>query len=409
MRKILLIAASLLMAIGMMAAGKNDGSTQVNAIDFDWVNGNVHEAADALWYRVDLSSLEGTADPTLALYLTNLTDQSTAVDVDVVAYVTVLNQTEKMTKSFHYTIAAKDHKPWSMNVTELLEFNVKHIFLALKSDKKIALAAKIYETEDIVDDACTNAVDFDWSDDDGVAVATGETWFRLNIAEVDATKKLDFVVENKGAQAANVSFDLSLDCPASIVMGHNWVIPVGGNMTEEFGRLFLDQLKEDYIYLKLTSDQDLKLSVKEVVAPTPTPSFDPAAAPQLVIGEKIVVNGETMYKINLADLKAPLGYETVCRIANPNSVDVTLEQEIAFSLPVKNTIVKNLVVPAEATIVKDVVNNLTSIAEENAAATEETSASVVEVASIVTSIAEKAQSLNDIASELEEKMGVFQI
>lgn len=59
--------------------------------------------------------------------------------------------------------------------------------------------------------------------------------------------------------------------------------------------------------------------------------------------------------------------------------------------------------------VVDVVNNLTSIAEENAAATEETSASVVEVASIVTSIAEKAQSLNDIASELEEKMGVFQI
>lgn len=357
MRKILLSTVALLMAVSMMAIGNNSGTSKANAIDFDWANGNVHEAADALWYRVDLSSLEGTADPTLALYLTNLTDQSTAVDVDVVASVTILGQTETMTESFHYTIAAKDHKPWSMNVTELLEFNVKHIFLTLKSDKKIALAAKIYETEDIVDDACTNAVDFNWA---GQNVAAGEKWFRLNIAEVDATKKLDFVVENKGAQAANVSFDLSLDCPASIVMGYNWVIPVGGNMTEEFGRLFLDQLKEDYIYLKLTSDQDLKLSVKEVVAPTPTPGFDPAAAPQLVIGEKIVVNGETMYKINLADLKAPLGYETVCRIANPNSVDVTLEQEIAFSLPVKNTIVKTLVVPAEATIVKDVVNNLTN-------------------------------------------------
>ena len=357
MRKILLSTVALLMAVSMMAIGNNSGTSKANAIDFDWANGNVHEAADALWYRVDLSSLEGTADPTLALYLTNLTDQSTAVDVDVVASVTILGQTETMTESFHHTIAAKDHKPWSMNVTELLEFNVKHIFLTLKSDKKIALAAKIYETEDIVDDACTNAVDFNWA---GQNVAAGEKWFRLNIAEVDASKKLDFVVENKGTQVANVNFDLSLDCPASIVMGYNWVIPVGGNMTEEFGRLFLDQLKEDYIYLKLTSDQDLKLSVKEVVAPTPTPSFDPSAAPQLVIGEKIVVNGETMYKINLADLKAPLGYETVCRIANPNSVDVTLEQEIAFSLPVKNTIVKTLVVPAEATIVKDVVNNLTN-------------------------------------------------
>lgn len=59
--------------------------------------------------------------------------------------------------------------------------------------------------------------------------------------------------------------------------------------------------------------------------------------------------------------------------------------------------------------VVDVVNNLTAIAEENAAATEETSASVVEVASIVTEIAEKAQSLHIIAEELEEKIGIFQV
>lgn len=59
--------------------------------------------------------------------------------------------------------------------------------------------------------------------------------------------------------------------------------------------------------------------------------------------------------------------------------------------------------------VVDVVNNLTAIAEENAAATEETSASVVEVANIVTDIAEKAQGLNAIAEELEGKIGIFQL
>lgn len=59
--------------------------------------------------------------------------------------------------------------------------------------------------------------------------------------------------------------------------------------------------------------------------------------------------------------------------------------------------------------VVDVVNNLTAIAEENAAATEETSASVVEVTSIVADIADKANGLNAIAAELEEKIGVFQL
>lgn len=59
--------------------------------------------------------------------------------------------------------------------------------------------------------------------------------------------------------------------------------------------------------------------------------------------------------------------------------------------------------------VVDVVNNLTAIAQENAASTEETSASVTEVAGIVTGVAEKVEDLNKIAEELQEKMSVFKI
>ena len=57
----------------------------------------------------------------------------------------------------------------------------------------------------------------------------------------------------------------------------------------------------------------------------------------------------------------------------------------------------------------DVVNNLSAIAQENAAATEETAASVTEVAGIIEDIAAKADSLNTIAEDLEEKVRVFQL
>ena len=57
----------------------------------------------------------------------------------------------------------------------------------------------------------------------------------------------------------------------------------------------------------------------------------------------------------------------------------------------------------------DVVNNLSAIAQENAAATEETAASVTEVAGIIEDIAAKADSLNAIAEDLEEKVRVFQL
>ena len=57
--------------------------------------------------------------------------------------------------------------------------------------------------------------------------------------------------------------------------------------------------------------------------------------------------------------------------------------------------------------VVDVVQNLTAIAEENAASTEETSASAAEVGSIVSNIAENARQLNDIANEMEENIKLF--
>ncbi len=61
------------------------------------------------------------------------------------------------------------------------------------------------------------------------------------------------------------------------------------------------------------------------------------------------------------------------------------------------------------TNVVDVVNSLTAIAEENAAATEQTSASVIEVTNIIANISEKADLLNTIAEDLKEKVEVFTI
>lgn len=59
--------------------------------------------------------------------------------------------------------------------------------------------------------------------------------------------------------------------------------------------------------------------------------------------------------------------------------------------------------------VVDVVQNLTAIAEENAAGTEETSASVTEVSATVQNMAEEADKLKEIARGLEQSMEVFKV
>ncbi len=59
--------------------------------------------------------------------------------------------------------------------------------------------------------------------------------------------------------------------------------------------------------------------------------------------------------------------------------------------------------------VVDVVQNLTAIAEENAASTQETSASITQVSNTVYGISEQSQQLKQIADELEDVMRIFRL
>lgn len=59
--------------------------------------------------------------------------------------------------------------------------------------------------------------------------------------------------------------------------------------------------------------------------------------------------------------------------------------------------------------VVDIVQNLTAIAEENAAGTQETSASVTEVNDIVSQISENVNQLRRISEELEHRMEIFRL
>lgn len=63
---------------------------------------------------------------------------------------------------------------------------------------------------------------------------------------------------------------------------------------------------------------------------------------------------------------------------------------------------------ARVTVV-DVVQNLTAIAEENAASTEETSASVTEVTNIVYGISQNANKLDEVADELQDNVNLFNV
>ncbi len=59
--------------------------------------------------------------------------------------------------------------------------------------------------------------------------------------------------------------------------------------------------------------------------------------------------------------------------------------------------------------VVDTVQNLTAIAQENAASTEETFASMIEISSIIADISTEADELKQIASEIDTSMEIFEL
>ena len=364
MRKILLTTVALLTTVLMMAAGNNSGNSKANAIDFDWAE--VYEQQGAKWYHVDLSELD-VVDPTLALYLTNKNDAPVTINADVVAKVRVeipfagVKESEITQTVDPMTVAAKDYKLWSMNVKDYMKMGVYELYLCINSGTTVNISAKMLETDNIVDDACTKALDFDWK---GTEVPAGETWYRLNLYDVRSqNEELDFVVVNNGATTANVSFDLSLDCPATAVWGNKWEIAKNEEMKESFGRIFIDELNNDYVFLKLTTDQELFLRADKKEAPVVSEDdkIDCSDEHLEVLGldkeQQLIAGQAQTFELELALLNAPRGMKAEFIIVNNNDVDATLVQKIVFDpnasyLPIEKT----LVVPANSTVVKEMVN-----------------------------------------------------
>ena len=366
MRKFLLSTVALMMSVALMAAGLGNGTSKANAIDFDWANGHIQAAGTASWYRVSLSQLKKDAyDPTLALYLTNLTTEKSAVTLSVDAELVG----QQFSKAYNYQIASKDYQLWSVrsfsvsgseiSLKNLMQYGLEEVYVQLKANKEIALTAKVYETEDIVDDACSKAVDFDWA---GVTVPAGEKWFRLNLAEVkNSDNQLKFVVANNGAADAHVAFDMSLDCPASAVIEKDWVIAAGAEQEDEFGRIFLDVLKEDYVFLKLTNDQPLTLSVEEEILVVEPGKYDDFTcdAPMLEFSEELnLTAGKHIYKVKREDLLGGRSLATEFYVTNQTATPANLTVETAFACPVKSTVDQNLVIDANATVVKAIKDNV---------------------------------------------------
>ena len=193
MRKFTISILSLLMVIPMMAIGLDDGTNKANAIDFDWTNGNVHNTDQVLWYNVDLTPVKDAKY--LVLYLTNLADEAAAVHMNV-----SVDGLDATLGGVDTLIAVGGHYRFEFPkemISTLLESyglaayadKITQLSLALQSNQKVALAAKVFKTDaEYVEEVLANTESIDWNK--GVMQeALSTKWYDVNIASVKQNKQ----------------------------------------------------------------------------------------------------------------------------------------------------------------------------------------------------------------------------
>ena len=296
MRKFLLSSFALLMSVAMMAVGAGDGTNKANAIDFDWTSGNIHEAPGALWYCVDLAPVNAAAEPALVLYLTNLSDEEAAVDVQI--------SLAGSQRTVSYNIAAEGYYRMDLPIAQFREFiTVDQVNLALQSNQKIALSAKVYEFPEYVKEAIANSEPIDWNS--GVKQdALSTKWYEVDITSLKTEKQhlqVGFINHEASKKA--------LLTATFVLRGENitlpLVVPAGFSTTKVIDYQLLAKLPVNRIHVGVTTDSPIEVvtSTRSAIADDPTPCLNAINAEHGVT--YVHEAGDTQwYKISLDLLKS---------------------------------------------------------------------------------------------------------
>ncbi|MGN0236023.1 MAG: hypothetical protein ACI4BD_06930, partial [Paludibacteraceae bacterium] len=361
MKRFLLIMLTALLAFPSWAAGSsNDGSTQARAIEFDWENGN-EQTAGSYWYVVDLSPLyDDIENPTLALYLTNLSEN----DVDVTITVSLFGNTEERT----YTIESRQNKIWSIAASMLVQTNTQDIHLLLKSSGTIALSANVYETEDVKDEGCLNATYFyvdEMEEEDGIVQpANTKVWYQVDLTEAlpggrMETNDIDITIKNTGSSTATVQGALSMDCPASGLSEYSLSIPAGGTATRTLKRAMIEMLKSNNVYIRVSTDQPVTIFTSPGDEPGSTPVFTSTGENTIAATTDVeyTLTSTQIYKIHLDSLRGKRVMPEVT-VTNTGSASATITAKIGMTPAPNSVIEKTVTLGAGQSVVKAIEKNM---------------------------------------------------
>lgn len=236
---------------------ENEGASCQTPIAFNWTLGNDQAADTELWYAVDITEAKAAAGKSVRLQLTNKEASAALVTADIAFDCPATGFT-----TYNYSLAG--NRMVTKDLTHAVVVSVKNdiVYIRVKTDKAIHLAASLVDEEVVSDDQCLSAIDFDWVN--GHTQTAAEQWYKVDLATLRNTELVpELTLTNTGETTAHIQAELTFVCPTTMTTTKQITLDAGATLVRTLEKNLIDAIDTqfDYAYVKVLTDQPLQFSV----------------------------------------------------------------------------------------------------------------------------------------------------
>ena len=309
-----------------------------DALSFSWTTGITKPAGVPVWYKVNIKDAKANTGQDVCVVVTN----NGTKKLTLVAGQSLDCPSSGVTKRTIELAAGqtlRDTVPNNM----LTGVAFDELYVSLENDQPITVTAEyanrplvpvlpadlsgLKYTEKIVPDTSLHTVDV-------TTLSAGVTYyFKYDVSKLNALKKYEpeFTFRNLGTTQATIDRKMAFEVPAYSAQGNTLVLDGNEESIEVLTKNTLLGLDNQYIYVMITSDQDIQLisrfkHLREGKACKTNIDFD------WVNGHTQAANTKLWYAIDVADARDNIE-DILVHVENLGNAKASLNASVAFSCP----------------------------------------------------------------------------
>ena len=308
-----------------------------DALNFSWTTGITKPAGVPVWYKVNIKDAKATTDKDVCVVVTN----NGTKKLTLIAGQSLDCPSSGVTKRTIELAAGqtlRDTVP--NNMLNGVAFD--ELYVSLENDQPITVTAEyanrpldpvlpadlmLKYKEKIVPDTSLHTIDI-------TTLTAGHTYyFKYDVAKLNALKKYEpeFTFRNIGTTKATIERKMAFEVPAYSAQGNTLVLEGNEESIEVLTKNTLIGLDNPYIYVKITSDQDIQLisrfkHLREGKACRTNIDFD------WINGHTQAANTKLWYAVDVAEARDNIE-DIVVHVENLGKGTASLDASVAFSCP----------------------------------------------------------------------------